>query len=56
MDRGGYGPMPSNIDFMTAIPNKPAVEETKTTEEVDKQANVPEIKNNPVDAEDKNCR
>lgn len=50
---GGYGPMPSNIDLMTAIPNKPVIREDKSGEEVDKQANVPEIKNNPVDAEDK---
>ena len=50
---GGYGPMPDNIDLMTAMPKKPVLEENKSAEEVDKQANVPEIKNNPVDAEDK---
>jgi protein TonB len=51
---GGYGPMPSNIDLMTAMPNKPAIEEVKDDKtEKDKQANVPEIKNNTADAEDR---
>ncbi len=49
---GGYGPMPDNIDLMTAIPKKPAVEE-KSPDDADKQANIPEIKNNPADAEDR---
>lgn len=49
---GGYGPMPSNIDLMTAMPNKPAFEEKKE-EQTDPQANVPEIKNNTADSEDK---
>jgi TonB family protein len=51
---GGFGPMPSNIDLMTAIPNKPVIEETKKEDvEKDPQANVPETKNNVADAEDK---
>jgi len=51
---GGYGPMPSNIDFMTVLPNKQIVKEAKSEEEEkDPEANVPEIKNNPADAEDK---
>jgi protein TonB len=51
---GGYGPMPSKIDLMTTMPNKPVIEEQKgDDEEINPQANVPEIKNTTTNAEDK---
>jgi TonB family protein len=51
---GGYGPMPSNIDLMTTMPNKPVIEEQSADkEEENPQANVPEVKNSTTDTEDK---